>query len=472
MNISYFFRRWLLRWSLLLASSLLLACGGGDGNGSVAGDRIEPLDTTLFKSLPDAPVAMESRLPAHAVVGEVLLEPFVQLKDRPLADQGGPLQIGVGRAITETATPGALARHLFWYTLEDGSMVAAMRFVAEGAAGLRLGLQARSLPHGTRLRLQGGEEGSDMELLSAESLAAGSGELVWSADVDGPVITLEVELPPGTDVRELRLAVPQLSHFTQTVAAALQPRHLAHLGAAGSCHLDAVCTMAESTSRAVTKLLFTRGGASYLCTGTLLNDHAGSLTPYLLTASHCIDTPESAGSVISYWFFRSASCGATEVDRAMTRITGGADLLQVHGKTDISLLQLKQNPPYGVVFAGSYFGSDNRLGQEVLGLHHPAGDLLKASYGHFDDYFDCGSDGWCRNRAEGESNMLGVLWERGTTETGSSGSALFGSGPAGMAYLIGTLHGGNSSCVNPHGWDFYGRYEQAFAAGLKKWLWP
>lgn len=464
---------------VLGAALVLSACGGDDDNQDVpapppsgerpSSDRIEPLDTALLKqqqALAASPV--QRRMPASAPVAEVVLGPLAALKSEVLGvAPGQPLQIGVGRDVEATATAKGLADLLHWQTLADGSQVAALRFVAEGAAGLRLGLQAGDWPVGLKLRLQGAPDAEVFEW----PLTGADGDLNWSPDVAGPQATLELELPPGADAGALRLAVPQLSHLTQTVAQAVQQRDTADIGDAGSCQRDAVCTLSDSESRAVAKLMFTQSGGTYLCTGTLLNDSSGSQTPYLLTAAHCIDNARAADSLVTYWFFRSAACGSDRVDAAMQRLTGGARLLQAHLPTDTSLLQLRQAPPAGVVYAGSYFGSNVTVGQQVLGLHHPQGDLLKASQGQIQGYSNCNDVGWCSGANASSGRMFEVRWSQGTTEGGSSGSALFVS-LNNSRYVVGALHGGNASCSNTRGSDFYGRYQQAFEAGLRRWLWP
>lgn len=467
-----------LAWCALGAALALSACGGDDDDNQVpapppsggqpSGDRIEPLNTAQLKQQRQPVAQVLRRLPDQAQVAEVVLGPLPTRKSSAAAAPGQPLQIGVGRELAVTATAAGLAGLLHWQTLADGSQVAALRFVAEGAAGLRLGWQLDAWPQGAKLRLQGAP-GS--EVLDLPLPADAATRLRWSPDVEGAQATLELELPPGVDTRALQLAVPQLSHLTQTVAQAVQLRDTSDVGNAASCHQNAVCTLSDSESRAVAKLLFTDMGGSYLCTGTLLNDHGASQTPYLLTAAHCIDSARAADSLVTYWFFRAAACGSGQVDAAMQRLTGGALLLQAHLPTDTSLLQLRQAPPAGVVYAGSYFGAGVGMGQQVLGLHHPMGDLLKASQGQIRSYYNCNSQGWCSGASADNGMLYEVRWSQGTTEGGSSGSALF-AGLGGTRYVVGALHGGNASCSNPGGSDFYGRYGLAFDAGLRRWLWP
>ena len=485
----------LLPWFSTLALSLLLLACGGDDDGDrpsppppgppLAGDRIEPLDTALLKQQPRLALAQAaSRLPAGAQVARIELGPLSELKHATAGASDGPLQIGVGRDIAATDNAVALGQLLNWTFLSDGTRVAALSFVTEGARAVRLGVQVMQLPPGTVLRFYG-ESGLDGVEMAADEIQAAyralreagvsesEARLVWGPDTTGAVATLEVQLPTGADVSQLQLAVPQLSHLHQTVAQVLQPKDVSDIGDAGSCHVDVACTAHDSESRAVAKMLYTKAGSTFLCTGTLMNDSKNSLTPYFLTAAHCVDDGSSASSLITYWFFRATSCGhSRDPDRDMVRLTGGASLLDVHYPSDISLLQLRSQPPARVVYAGSYFGSEAKPGVQVLGVHHPMGDLQKISEGSIRGYYNCNRNGMCSSSPPERADMLQVIWDRGSTEGGSSGSAIFVRFDSSKRYVAGTLHGGNASCQRPSGSDFYGRYDKAFAAGLARWLRP
>ena len=57
-------------------------------------------------------------------------------------------------------------------------------------------------------------------------------------------------------------------------------------------------------------MLYASGSSYYICTGTLVADTGGSMTPYFLTANHCISTSTEAASLETYWDF-TAPCGTT-----------------------------------------------------------------------------------------------------------------------------------------------------------------
>ena len=66
--------------------------------------------------------------------------------------------------------------------------------------------------------------------------------------------------------------------------------------------------------------------------------------------------------------------------------------------------------------------------------------------------------------------MWQVGWTQGTTEGGSSGSAIWTQLGGSTRYVVGALHGGSASCQNPQGADFFGRFDRAYYRGIGSWL--
>jgi hypothetical protein len=167
------------------------------------------------------------------------------------------------------------------------------------------------------------------------------------------------------------------------------------------------------------------------------------------------------------WFFRSSSCNSGALQSSSSRKVGGAQLLYASAETDTALLLLSDTPPAGAVFAG-WDASTVASGASIIGLHHPSGDLLKLSYGAVVGQSSCATTSGTSFSCSGTSgNYYRVNWSQGTTEGGSSGSALFRSGK-----VVGTLYGGSAVCSNKSSSDFYGRFDVAYNAALKNWLAP
>ncbi|WP_289240874.1 hypothetical protein [Delftia sp.] len=63
-------------------------------------------------------------------------------------------------------------------------------------------------------------------------------------------------------------------------------------------------------------MFYVQNGQGYVCSGTLINDKAGSGTPYFLTANHCISTQTVASTLETSWFYRTPSCNSRTLSSA------------------------------------------------------------------------------------------------------------------------------------------------------------
>ena len=484
-------------WSTALAAALS-ACGGGGGSGSssqslaAAGpveqpaivQRVEPYQPVasqrtqvarqlnpMSASKADRPDPFLVKLPAAA--------------RRPLDLRRGPgipVQVGIARDVTATASGAAMSRAFKWRQAA-GRTAASVSFRSEGAAGLRLGLVVRKLPADALVRgyVQGGDTAFEVEastILEAIRRNRDAGDVSeaartwWTPLVESDEVTLEISLPEGSPADAVDVSVPRLSHL-QVKAGDLN--NTVKIGQAGSCEVDVRCvTDSDSSSRATARMVFTVDGGSYLCTGTLLNDSSSSGIPYFLSANHCVSNQTSASSLITYWFYRSTSCNSGILDTSYRVLHSGATLLYASANTDTSFMKLNGTPPAGAVFAGWSLDAPT-LGTDVAGVHHPEGDLQKYSQGSLSAFANCSgvdsTDSFsCSGSSASTASFMNANWRSGTTESGSSGSGLFAAG--GSRYLIGQLYGGSASCTFRSGTSWYGRLDKAYSAALSRWLSP
>ena len=148
------------------------------------------------------------------------------------------------------------------------------------------------------------------------------------------------------------------------------------------CHLDATCYPEWSSSATGVALIVieTSEGGSRTCSGTLLNNRRQDLTPYFLTAAHCVDTEEEARSVIAHWSYQTQTCNGELPDFQSVPRTEGARLLSTTGSRelrdpegDMTLLRLEGDLADGVMFQG-WDASPQPFGTQVTGIHHPGSD--------------------------------------------------------------------------------------------------
>lgn len=472
--------------TLLGATALVLAlalggCGGGGGEPPPSGpDRIEPFDPGALAKAAAAPAQVTPLLAGARDVETVTLPPLpAASNDSAPAAVGAPLQTGEGRDLPATATPAATATLLHWQASGRGTQVAALRFVAQGALGVRLGVVVDALPAGALLRFYGADDAAQditaerVRAIAARNAAAGASDTIartyWSPELSGAQATLEIEIPAGAAAAGVRLSVPRLSHITapREQVAFLKDKP------AGACQVDVVCSPEFlEQSRSVARIYFVEAasGKAYLCTGTLVNDMASSGTPYLLTASHCIADQATASTVITDWLLRASSCGGSSVDPAHNQRRGGATLLHASARTDVSFLRLDDPAPAGTVYAGSYFGTQALPGTPASIVHHPEGDLQKLTQGTIDSYAICAGE-TCSTSDRANGTFFITHWQQGATEPGSSGTGAF-MAIGSHRYLVGQLYGGNSSCTNPGGADYFGRFDRSYRDALHQWLNP
>ena len=214
---------------------------------------------------------------------------------------------------------------------------------------------------------------------------------------------------------------------------------------AEDCHLDVTCYPEWlSSATGVAQIFVETSEGSSICSGTLLNNRQQDLTPYFLTAAHCVATEEEARSVIAFWHYQTQTCNGDLLDFQSVPRTEGARLLStldggpVDGRSnpggDMTLLRLEGDLPDGVMFQG-WDADPQPVGAQVTGIHHPGSDwgiFKRLSFGQIipDPGFGTSDDVYTI-----------VSWPpgQGYTGPGSSGSALFSS----PGTVVGTLSFGD-----------------------------
>ncbi len=250
------------------------------------------------------------------------------------------------------------------------------------------------------------------------------------------------------------------------------------LGASGSCQVNVNCSEGDNWQNEKKAVAMILVNGERLCTGSLIQTTSVNNAPVFLTANHCIQGYGDAVSSPSlnnwsfYWNYEAPGCSNISYEPNYT-YTVGATVLANNSSSDFALLQLTENPQS--VCNPSYLGWD-RSGNSGIGgvcIHHPSGDLKKISTFTMSPistfYFTYSINGnhWLVNW---HSTVNGY----GTTEGGSSGSALLNNNH----HVIGQLHGGLSSCSNQSGADWYGRFDVSWTGGghsydrLSNWLDP
>ena len=394
-----------------------------------------------------------------------------------------PLQIGFGRDIPATFQ-GDVSALLDWTATADGGLVTSLQITSPQALALRVALAVsgdvqnvsdaavRFMSLADPSQVFGPFAGQDLLTPAAKTAAQTATqkesktnpEPFWSPVIEGDTLGIEVSLPSPAALSGFSLQLLHVSHLVHSVRHP-QAKRLSDIGRSGLCNIDVECqsTTPSNLAAATAKIIYTRNGGTFLCTGTLLNDNDGdTFIPYFLAANHCLSDPATAGTLNSFWFFERASCGSSN-PTSVIQFVGGSDLLATGQVTDFTFLQLNDaaiSDLSGIWFAG-WDSSPLTNPAAIVGIHHPHGDLKKWNAGS--------TTGFAPHPLlavpPDASSHVRLTWSQGTTEPGSSGSGIFDTN----GNLRGALSGGAASCSALSEPDFYGRFDKTFPS-VERWL--
>ena len=215
------------------------------------------------------------------------------------------------------------------------------------------------------------------------------------------------------------------------------------------------------------------GGA--ICSGSMVNNTEQDLTPYYMTAWHCIDG-SSASTYRFYFNYDTNSCTSSNYN--YDSYVYGSILRASSGSMDgdFALLEITGYiyDSWDVYYAGWNRYSSNQLVE--VGVHHPGGSPKKVNFDN--DYATTGNWGvnWYGGGYSPGGSYWEITWDDGGTEGGSSGSPAYDSN----GRLIGVLSGGGNACSSSSngGESYYAKFSYAWNFGsnssnrLSDWLDP
>jgi hypothetical protein len=312
----------------------------------------EALSAAPLQDLPKAGAGAAERLAALEAWNAARRLPVMVGFPRHLPAPAAVRLDGIAvRAASVAAGPRPFARGLL--TGAGGNQLAWGTHVrVAGAYRLRLQLGDVHLPAGTRMWVAAkgrAPRGFGLELL------APSGEL-WTPSVEGESLLFEIHVPAGSsaarftlgEVMELvRLDVRGSTTGPATRSAPADTSCLVD----SSCVGDGVLPNLQLYRHAMAKLTFVENGGAYQCSGGLLNDSAGDLIPYLLTAHHCFADQNAAASLEATFDFYTGSCDGPDPDESTEPRANGSTLLATRAASDFTFLSL-DNLPAGRTFLG------------------------------------------------------------------------------------------------------------------------
>lgn len=378
---------------------------------------------------------------------------------------GGPFRYGVAIPVADLR----LGNKGFGSWSHEGETAIWRWQVASPAAKtLDFHFSRLQLPLGAKLRISGEGKGNEW-LIESKDI---TGTAYASPYVAGEQASFELRVPL-TLRDEVELQLASVTHGYRGLWEAMDAGQKS-----GSCNVDTACSAGDAWRDQIDSVghyTFSQGSSSYVCTGSLIGNTAGSTTPYFLTANHCMSTQSVVNSIVVYWNYQSSSCrtpgsssSGTPLSRSIaTHSQSGANLRATNSASDFSLIELNAAVPSG---ANPYFSGWDRSGStpsSAVGIHHPAGHEKRIAVENNGLQISGYGGG------SGSTHWRVIDWDQGTTEGGSSGSGLWDQNKR----LVGQLHGGSAACGNNLS-DYYGRLSVSWSGGgssssrLSNWLDP
>ncbi len=414
-----------------VAATIVLLASIGMSTGAEARHAVLPPSLTDPGSAPSA-AAVE--MPA------VDLRPY-RAEDAVRDRLGvGPVRFAIPLDTSFGVSAGA------WRELADGRWAWLLPIHSRGAVSLNVALRNVNLPDGAVLWFHDGRGDVVQGPFTSKDLTP-NGEL-WTPVVLGDRAVIEVVMP--AEARSLfDLTVFKVNHGYRMVGAIRTK--------SGSCNVDVVCPEGDPWRDQIRSVGWYSLEGWGTCSGYLVSNVRQDRTPYFLTADHCGVRSNNAQTMVFYWNFESPTCGE-HGGGSLEDNQSGAIFRSTWSTSDTTLVELEERPdPDFNLYLEGFDATGDTPEDGAVTIHHPNLDEKSISIDE---------DALVTQRDPDPTWPRGLYWrlqwDVGTTEPGSSGSLLLNR-TNGLA--IGVLTGGEASCLNLQGYDYYGMLSEGWVGG-------
>ncbi len=374
---------------------------------------------------------------------------------------GGPYKFGyaidVNFGISNSGT---------WDTLLNGDKIWRLNIHSQDAFSINLIYDDFWMPEGSQFFVYNFEKDQILGAFTEMNNKADSTFATFLTK--GDITTLEYYEPAG--VTGSRINITKVIHGYSDFL---------ELGNSAYCQVDINCPEGDEScieKHSVVRIWVPLPDNAYgFCSGVLISNVKENLTPYILTADHCLfpyseDLLSSLLFQFQYW---NPICNedppnpnvgyifefnASEFDYIRSPWT--RDL-------DMGLLRISDDPfpsGYGITYAGwnASLGEEN-IPPNTTSIHHPIADVMKISI----DYNEPIITTRISPLAPWEDGFWMTDFDIGTSEPGSSGSPLFDDNKRIIGSLSGPYHWEEMDeysdlCVDPFRKILFGRFDLFF----------
>lgn len=354
------------------------------------------------------------------------------------------------------------------FTLGDSLWVWKVAIRSPGAYSLNVLFSEFQLPDGASVYLYNSDR--SVVLGGFTNRNQSDDGLFSVAPVPGDELTIEYHEPLDAPFRG-RLRITEVNHDYLGLFRAGPRFNQIDL----PCLPDVSCDPSLEVLSRSTCLLIVNGNT--YCTGTLLNNTAGDGTPYVLTASHCLQNNASFSSrVVAFFNYQSPRCHP-EIRGAEAFSLSGSKTRALSNEVDFALLELNELPPADFrPYLAGWTIDTLHTAAPFTNLHHPWGEPLK--YCLETDTLMASSWTGPNDGIARDNHWRVRRWEVGHTWYGSSGAPLFDRNQRLCGALTGGDSGGDRGCDTLYTGDYFFRFYKAWdqypdsSKQLKHWLAP
>ncbi len=423
-----------IRSAIGLLLACLLATGAVYGQVSHGGEPVS------FSSA--VKTSIDSRLMPSINVDELIAEDAAEPKDVPQRF-GWPHEVDY--TLTNSGT---------WDTLPNGDRLWRLRVASPGAYSINILYERFDIPNGARLFLYNADKSHVIGSFTFENMQP-DGRFA-TQPIMGDQVVIEYYEPflvrGKGDI--------QISYVVHAYRDLFNRHKNKGFGDSGSCNNNVHCPEAadwQDQVRSVAMIINQNG--SRWCSGSMVNNVRQDLTPYFLTANHCLTGVESQWVFV----FNYESPNCSNIDGPLNQTVTGGTVLGNSSTSDYGLIELSTDVPeaYNVWYNG--WSAVDVPASSAVAIHHPSGDIKKISW----EYEPTASTAYLGAPGSGDTHWRVLDWDDGTTEPGSSGSPLFDQNKR----VVGQLHGGYAACGNDDP-DWYGKVSRSWTLGLRAILDP
>ncbi|MBC8256872.1 MAG: hypothetical protein H8E85_06135 [Candidatus Marinimicrobia bacterium] len=327
-----------------------------------------------------------------------------------------------------------------WEETEDGGLFWQISVKSENAYALSFEYDNFFIPEGGELYVL--SPGYEMIQGAYTSVNNSNTGRFATPHLKGDTAIIEYYQPAGTD-GILSLVITEIIHDYRDIM------RFNDEDQERNCGENAVCYEDEGYQEPIDAGAWLDMGG-FICSGAMVNNVRQDLSPYFLTAWHCVDG-DYPPTFRFYFNYETTSCSGSWASNGSYAYSSDLVADSDGMDSDWALLLIDDDieESWEVFYAGWDATGDYPM--ISCNVHHPGGDPKKIN---LDDDMAYG-DYW--NNTGGATTHWKVNWDEGGTEGGSSGSALFDD----QFRIVGQLSGGPAGACGTT-YALYGKFSRGW----------